>query len=109
MQESAENIELSSECATLPASTESRARRRDVTLSPADSDLLYTLPAIAAHCGMTEGQAKPLVAAVIIPVFKLPGRQTLCASKASLREAWARYERSWRDKHQRALATSRSR
>jgi hypothetical protein len=68
-------------------------------LSPADSDALYSLRAIAAFCDMTPGQAKPHVDSGIIPTFRLPGSTVLCASKAAIREAWLRYEAEWRDKH----------
>jgi hypothetical protein len=108
MQETAENIELPSGCDMLQVSGESRARRHEVTLSPIDSDVLYTLPAIAAHCGMSAGQAKPLVDAGLIPTFKLPGRQARCASKSSIKDAWRQYELEWQRKRQRAALASES-
>ena len=64
---------------------------QETTLIP-DSDLLYTLRAIAMYCCMTPGQAKPHVDSGIIPTFRLPGSTVLCASKAAIREAWLRYE-----------------
>jgi hypothetical protein len=48
---------------------------------------------------MTPGQARPFVDLGIIPTFRLPGSQTICASKAAIREAWHLYEAQWREKH----------
>jgi hypothetical protein len=70
-----------------------------IALSPADSDALYHLRAVAAFCCMTPGQAKPFVDIGIIPTFRLPGSQTICASKSAIREAWRLYEADWHDRH----------
>jgi hypothetical protein len=100
MQKTAENVEKLADCDTLIPQPEPRGRSTETTqISPSDSDLLYGVRAIALFCGMTPGQAKPLVDTGIIPTFRLPGGSTVCASKATLREAWGRYEREWRDKH----------
>jgi hypothetical protein len=68
-------------------------------LSPVDSDALYGLRAVAAFCCMTPGKAKPFVDIGIIPTFRLPGSQTICASKSAIRDAWRLYEADWHDKH----------
>jgi hypothetical protein len=100
MAESIEKVEISAlECDTLQVRGGSRARRHKIRVSPTDSDALYGLKTIAEFWCRSPGQARPLVEADILPTFKLPGSQTLCASKATLREAWRRYEAEWRDKH----------
>jgi hypothetical protein len=100
MQKTAENVEKLADCGTLSAHRKSRRRSIETAqVSPADSDLLYSVRAIALFCCMTPGQAKPLLDADILPSFRLPGGAVLCASKASIREAWKQYEREWRDKH----------
>jgi hypothetical protein len=85
-------------CDTLPRLSSPRHRSIETAhVSPADSDLLYKLEAIAAFCGMTPGQAQPLVGTGIIPTFKLPnGSSILCASKSAINEAWQQHEREWR-------------
>jgi hypothetical protein len=107
MQKMAENtakVELAGgDCDILPRVGERRGRLIETAqisaVSPADSDALYSLRAIAAFCGMTPGQAKPFTETGIIPTFRLPGSTVLCASKATIREAWQRYQAEWRDKH----------
>jgi hypothetical protein len=75
-------------------------RPQKIALSPADSDVLYKLEAIAVFCGLTVGQASPLVGVGIIPTFKLPGAgNILCASKSAINEAWQQYEREWRTRN----------
>jgi hypothetical protein len=74
-------------------------RPQKIALSPADSDVIYKLEAIAVFCGLTVGQASPLVDTGVLPTFRLPGSTVLCASKSSIRDAWHQYEREWRDKH----------
>jgi hypothetical protein len=68
-------------------------------LSPADSDALYSLRAIATDTGITPTFRLPGSTVLIIPTFRLPGSTVLCASKATIREAWHRYQAEWRDKH----------
>ena len=75
------------------------ANENSTLLSPADSDALYSLRAIAAFLGMSPGQTKPFVESGVLPTFRLPGSTVLCASKAVIRAAWLRYEAEWRDKH----------
>lgn len=60
---------------------------------------LYSSKSIAAAYGMTPGQMKPLIDVGLVPVFKLPGQNSLCAFQseidARLLECWRR----WRSVH----------
>ena len=51
-----------------------------------DADLLYGVPAIAGHLGMTDPQVYHLHAGGKLPTFKIGAK--VCARKSSLR-AWA--------------------
>lgn len=65
-----------------------------------DRDLLYGVPAIADHLGLTSRQARHLADTGAVPTFKLPGNKIVCARRSTLnawlaeREAAARVEPS---------------
>lgn len=55
--------------------------------SEPQSDLLYGVPAIAAHLGVSARQARHLGETGAIPTFKLPGNKIICARRSTL-NAW---------------------
>jgi len=52
-----------------------------------DSDLLYGVPRIARHLGLSDRQARHLAETGAIPTFKLPGNKIICARRSTL-NAW---------------------
>lgn len=53
-----------------------------------DADLLYGIPRIAKHLGLSDRQARHLAETGAVPTFKLPpGNKIICARRSTL-NAW---------------------
>lgn len=59
----------------------------DATSGVNRADLLYGVPAIAEHLGISQRQARHLSERRSIPTFRLPGNTMICARRSSL-NAW---------------------